>query len=174
MQGETPLRGASQGYSLPDEPIKGRIMYSANTEKAKKERNRLLSALFAEAAKRGIDAERLRDEIAPGRIGKRLSEASAKEIYEVGVHIAGWKPRKRRTRRIPAPQGLPTLEHTKLLQDLYVQIGWVDTARQKGFNKRMCGKPWPQTVKEVNDIIEAVKAMRDKNYSERVPRKEEK
>ncbi len=52
-------------------------------------RRRLLAALFSHASDKGIGQDDLRDVIAPGLIGKRLSEASAKEIYQVLEHVAG-------------------------------------------------------------------------------------
>ena len=49
----------------------------------------LLKALFAEAAKLGIDQETLREDIAPGIIGKRLSKAKVWEVSRVLDHIHG-------------------------------------------------------------------------------------
>ena len=52
-------------------------------------RDRLLAALFAEAKKKNIDAEFLRDVIAKNIIGKRLSEASPQELMKVLEHVTG-------------------------------------------------------------------------------------
>lgn len=49
----------------------------------------LLKALFAEAVKLGIDQEILREDIAPGVIGKRLSKASPQEVAKVLDYIHG-------------------------------------------------------------------------------------
>lgn len=68
-------------------------------------RRRLLAALFAEATRRGIEGEDLRDVIAPGLIRKRLSEASAREIYKVLEHVAG-KRRPSRPRYESSIEGL--------------------------------------------------------------------
>jgi DNA polymerase III epsilon subunit-like protein len=56
----------------------------------------MLGALFIAAAERGIDQQELRDEIAPGLIGRRLSAASERQIQIVLAHVAG--PLKRGTR----------------------------------------------------------------------------
>lgn len=50
-------------------------------------KNLLLKALFAEAKKFGIDQETLREDIAPGVIGKRLSKAKVWEVAQVLDHI---------------------------------------------------------------------------------------
>jgi len=53
-------------------------------------RAKILSALFSKAAKMGIDADVLRDDIAPQVIKKRLSEASGAEIARVLDHVTGF------------------------------------------------------------------------------------
>ena len=50
-------------------------------------KSRILKALFAEATKLGISQEILREDIAPGVIGKRLSKCSSQEVARVLVHI---------------------------------------------------------------------------------------
>ena len=52
-------------------------------------KHKLLCALFAEASKRGITSEILRDDIAPAIIGKRLSTASVSEVARIVDHIIG-------------------------------------------------------------------------------------
>lgn len=86
----------------------------------------------------------------------------------------GWRQKKRKKARIHAPLELPTLEQLRHLKYLYEELDWTEQQRQMGFNKRMCGKPWPQTRAEANKIIEAIKKMKTRGYTERVPRKEEK
>ena len=56
-----------------------------NTSKAPKQR--LLAALFTKGAKLGLDADTIRDDVAPTVIGKRLSEASPREIVRVIEHM---------------------------------------------------------------------------------------
>lgn len=52
-------------------------------------RQKLLCAVFAEAKKKGIDADFLREEIAPNVIRKRLSSASSPELIKILEHITG-------------------------------------------------------------------------------------
>lgn len=85
----------------------------------------------------------------------------------------GWKSKRKKRRRVHAPHELPTPDQLRHLQYLYGELGWTDPRRQMGFNERMCGKPWPQDRAEVNRIIEALKKMKVRGYSERVPKKEE-
>ncbi|MBE7415101.1 MAG: hypothetical protein HS130_07705 [Deltaproteobacteria bacterium] len=47
----------------------------------------MLRALFAKARQYGIEADELREKIAPSVIGKRLSEASSKELFKVLDHV---------------------------------------------------------------------------------------
>ena len=50
-------------------------------------KSKILKALFSEAKKLGIDQETLREDVAPGVIGKRLSAASSGEVARVLVYI---------------------------------------------------------------------------------------
>lgn len=50
-------------------------------------RQKLLAALFAKARDFGIEGERLREEIAPAVIKKRLSEASTQELFKILEHV---------------------------------------------------------------------------------------
>lgn len=50
-------------------------------------RQRLLRSLFAKARQYGIESDELREKIAPSVIGKRLSEASSKELFKVLDHV---------------------------------------------------------------------------------------
>ncbi|WKZ32942.1 MAG: hypothetical protein QY316_00620 [Thermodesulfobacteriota bacterium] len=50
-------------------------------------RQRLLQSLFAKARQYGIESDELRERIAPSVIGKRLSEASSKELFKVLDHV---------------------------------------------------------------------------------------
>lgn len=60
-------------------------------DRAEATRRRLLSAIFAEAKKRGIDAGFLREEIAPNICGMRLSQARPKELMRLIEHLTGKK-----------------------------------------------------------------------------------
>ena len=77
----------------------------------KSKRHAMLGALFLAAQARGISQEQLRDEIAYGVIGKRLSAASEREIGLVLSHVAG--PPKRR---------LPTAKYPSSLQGLRDEV----------------------------------------------------
>lgn len=55
-------------------------------------RIRLLSAIFAEAKKKGIDPEFLRDEVAPNICGVRLSQARPKDLMKLIEHLTGPSP----------------------------------------------------------------------------------
>lgn len=69
----------------------------------------------------------------------------------------------------PDPEALVTPAQQKRLRDLYQALGWGER-RQQGFNRRVCGKPWPQTRADANKIVEALKAMTARGYSDRKPR----
>lgn len=60
-------------------------------DRAEATRRRLLSAVFAEAKKRGIDAGFLRDEVAVNICGKRLSQAQPKELMKLIEHLTDKK-----------------------------------------------------------------------------------
>ncbi|MDK2902461.1 MAG: hypothetical protein PWQ93_380 [Clostridiales bacterium] len=57
------------------------------------------------------------------------------------------------------PDELITKQQFKLITHMYQDMGWYDSRRQIGFNKRMTGYAWPQTRSDANKIIEALKAM---------------
>lgn len=54
------------------------------------------------------------------------------------------------------------------IQELYGKLGW-DGRRQSGFNRRQIRKGWPQSQSEASRIIEALKKMVARGYSERTP-----
>lgn len=74
---------------------------SMNTN-IKSKRHAMLGALFCQAQERGISSEQLRDEIAPGLIGLRLSAASEKQIGLVLAHIAGPRVHRPSSPRYPS------------------------------------------------------------------------
>ena len=65
------------------------MQYTVGSKQTEEKRNRLLAALFSQAKKKGIQGDELRDVIAPGLIGKRLSEATMQEIVRVIEHLSG-------------------------------------------------------------------------------------
>lgn len=48
-----------------------------------------------------------------------------------------------------------TRELQQSIQALYKDLGW-GKARQIGFNRRTCGKTWPQTTREANKIYQGL------------------
>lgn len=52
------------------------------------------------------------------------------------------------------------------IQELYGKLGW-GAGRQAGFNRRQIRKGWPQTQDEASRIIESLKKMVARGYSER-------
>ena len=55
-------------------------------------KHEILKAIFAEAKSQGIPQETVREDIAPGVIGKRLSQARPQEAARVLEHIRGLNP----------------------------------------------------------------------------------
>jgi len=80
----------------PASPTQGR------GDKKKDLRSVKLGRLFAEAKKRGIDGEQLRNEIAPAQLGKRLSKASVIEIEKL-IQFLGAAPSFRTTPHPSSP-----------------------------------------------------------------------
>ncbi|MDI3547907.1 MAG: hypothetical protein PWR10_1559 [Halanaerobiales bacterium] len=74
------------------------------------------------------------------------------------------KPKKPKRKRENKPHGVITPGMQDLINELYNKLGWDDSKRQIGFNRRQIGKPWPQTRAEANKIIEALKAMVRRGY----------
>jgi len=85
----------------------------------------------------------------------------------------GWKARApKRPRARPNALELASPPHLALLAKFYDGLGW-EPARRVGFNRKMTGRPWPQSRADCNKIIEALKAMAKRNYAERpTPTKE--
>lgn len=57
------------------------------------------------------------------------------------------------------PDAEITSRQLEMIQALYLQLGWDDRARQVGFHKRQCHKPWPQTRQDASKVIEGLKAL---------------
>lgn len=68
-----------------------------------------------------------------------------------------------RTTRYRVPHrdadGVPYPAQLRMIDQLFQQLGWTETERQRGFCQRMLKKPWPQTRAEANKIFEGLKAM---------------
>jgi len=81
-------------------------------EKGKDPRTVKLGRLFAEAKKRGIDGEQLRNEIAPRQLKKRLSKASVAEIEWLTQYL-GAAPSPTSPARGEATTGKPLMSGFK-------------------------------------------------------------
>jgi hypothetical protein len=71
---------------------------------------------------------------------------------------------KSRKKRENKPYSVITPEMQDLINGLYNKLGWNDSKRRIGFNRRQIEKPWPQTRVEANKIIEGLKAMIRRGY----------
>lgn len=67
-------------------------------------------------------------------------------------------PKKKRSRRYTPDEPI-TPAQQELIRDLYLQLGWHDLGRQSAFNARQVRKPWPQTRRDANKVIEGLKAI---------------
>ncbi|MBE3574560.1 MAG: regulatory protein GemA [Firmicutes bacterium] len=70
-----------------------------------------------------------------------------------------------RTRSARRPGELPSAAQMKYIEHLYENLGWYESRRRVGFNRRVVGHPWPQTREEANKVTEALKAMIARGYS---------
>lgn len=122
-------------------------------------RAKKLSQLFAEAAKRGIDSDELRNIIAPGIIGHRISEATTGELIEVIRHIgvpASTHPRtsastdsspsgfKDKFSDLAGREGMASPAQLRKIEAMWMDVSKMPnyTAKQKalkGFLKRITG-----------------------------------
>lgn len=75
-----------------------------------------------------------------------------KRFEHLGFHNTS---RKRR----PRPQEPITPFQQQLIRELYRELGWIEIERQTGFSKRQIAKPWPQTRRDANKVIEGLKAI---------------
>ncbi len=75
-------------------------MQTVRNDKQEAARKRLLAALFVKAGNHGIEADELREDIAPAVIGKRISKASPREIVRLIEHVT-------KLYKTPSPYPLP-------------------------------------------------------------------
>lgn len=158
-----------------------------NSDQNNNPRRRLMARLFAEAAKRGIAQDDLRNVITPGVIGKRLSKASAMELDIVIRHIGaasqthphpaplpegeGEKKRmsgfKERFDELGRREGMATPSQLRHIEGLWMQVSKMPhrTAKEKalqGFLKRIVGVDDLRFVESwmVHKIVRAMQSMR--------------
>lgn len=120
-------------------------------------------AIYAEAAKRGIDQETLRDMVADvtkrTRSVKALSFTEAQRLIQrlKGNSFVPLRTLQYRRQRAGIPQ-LVRPEQLTLIADLASQREWDVEALAK-FCKRQCKREVPRTTQDANKVIEALKAM---------------
>ncbi len=134
-----------------------------------------LAQLFSEAAKRGIEQDDLRNVIAPGVIGHRLSEATTGEIIEVIRHITGNpadKPAslqagKHRFEDLGYRDGMATPRQLRQIEAMWMDVSTMPhrAAREKalkGFLKRIVGVEDLRFVEDwmVRKVVRAIEAMK--------------
>lgn len=137
-----------------------------------------LGRLFAEAKKRGIDGEQLRNEIAPAQLGKRLSKANAVEIEKLTQYIGGAAPRppapgprtsgnfKTRYDDLGRRPGFATPAQLRGLEASWMEVSRMHTREQKeralkAFLKRIVGVDEMRFVesRHVRQIRQAIESM---------------
>jgi len=152
----------------PASPTEGR------GDKIKELRNVKLSQLFAEATKRGINHEEVRNLIAPGIIGHRLSKATAGEIIEVirqltGGSAEGFKPSadKNKFEDLGYRDGMATPKQIRMMEAMWMDVSTMPnyTARERalnGFLKRIVGVENLRFVEDwmVQKVVKALEHMK--------------
>jgi nucleotidyltransferase/DNA polymerase involved in DNA repair len=81
-----------------------------------------------------------------------------KRFEELGFHNTTRRVRRRE------PGATVTAEQLSKIQALFHELGIDTRARQAGFCKRQCRKPWPQTREDANQVIEGLKKMIERGY----------
>lgn len=78
----------------------------------------------------------------------------------------GFKNTAKKRWKTSHPKWSVTADQQQLIRALYAQLGWDAMPRQMGFNKRCCGKSWPQTRTDANKVIEGLKAIAKRELEE--------
>lgn len=126
-----------------------------------------VQAIHAEARRRGLDREALRDTVESvtnrTRSIAELSHAEAQKVIQrlKGNSFVPLRTLQYRRQRAGIPQ-LVTPAQLKLIAELASQRDWsVETLAQ--FCKRQCKREVPRTTQDANKVIEALKAMNRKD-----------
>jgi hypothetical protein len=158
-----------------------------------------LGRLFSEAKKRGIDADQLRNEIAPGQIGKRLSKASAVEIETLTRYIGAApsptspsrgeataeRPRmsgfKERYDELGFRDGFASPGQLRMIEAMWMGVSRMPNRAAKeralqGFLKRIAGVEDMRFIEGwmVQKVVKAIRAMQEPKAATKAPRHEEK
>lgn len=88
---------------------------------------------------------------------ERVLERFVQLGFDVQLNQPKCRARSRDAAAMVTPAQLAKLE------SLYTELGW-EKYRQIGFNRRVCGRPWPQDRAEANKVIEALKKMTARGY----------
>jgi hypothetical protein len=136
-----------------------------------------LAAIHAGKRDRGLDDETYRM-----LLREQGGVDSAKDLDDAGVDAVltqlrwlGFPARTEAARpaQVKGSNALPSRKQLWMLRQLFAELEWTEAARREGFCKRLCGKPWPQTRAEASVLIEALKNMHGRGYSERAGREVE-
>jgi hypothetical protein len=92
-------------------------------------------------AEAGVTSSKDLDNAGMNRVLKRLEQ--------LGFKNTAHRPLRRR----PNAGALRTDEQTALIAKLYGDLEWASDAQQMGFNKKCCGKSWPQTRSDATKVI---------------------
>ncbi|HWW61754.1 MAG TPA: regulatory protein GemA [Thermoanaerobaculia bacterium] len=106
------------------------------------------SLLRAEA---GVDTSKDLDNAGMNRVLKRLKK--------LGFKNTAHRPRRRE------PNGVITPFQQRMIEDNHARLGFDTSTRRMGFNKRVCGKAFPQTRTEAAKVIEAQNAMLQRGWN---------
>ena len=135
---------------------------------------RLLAKIHVAKAQLGLSDEIYRD-ILRAQCGVESCADKGMTIAKAEALLAyfrslGWRGKAAHPHaRAPRPLDLPTPPQQALIGELFTAIGWADPARRVAFAKKLCrGAAWPQSRADANKLIEALKSMQQRGYSDRV------
>lgn len=141
------------------------------------ESRRLKAAIHALAAQLGLDDE-TRWQLQQGLTGvwscrdmtvPQLRQVAAR-LRALGAERGLFRTERRRTGRDERrPEELATIEQTRLIEHLFADlelraVGPLPRGWRTALCKRICGHVWPQSRREANAVVEALKAMRDRGW----------
>lgn len=132
--------------------------------------NKKKALLHVAKAQLGLDDDIYRD-ILEQETGVRSSTKLNNKTFSkvmlrfetLGFKSRRYKPPSRKSRE-NKPDEIVTPGMQKFIEDLYNKLGWQDSKRRIGFNRRQIKKPWPQSRAEANKVIEGLKAMIRRGY----------
>jgi predicted subunit of tRNA(5-methylaminomethyl-2-thiouridylate) methyltransferase len=132
-------------------------------DQQKPKTNGQVRAIYAEAAKHGIDADLLHDVVADvtrrTRSVKALTYIEAQRVIQrlKGKDFVPLRTLQYRRQQAGVPQ-LVSKDQMNLIAELASQREWSIETLQK-FCKRVCKREVPRTTADANKVIEALKSM---------------